>query len=73
MDWLAATCELLGVWMIGNKSRWGFALCLGCNAAWIYVSVTTGVYGLGAISVLMAAVNVRNFNRWSKEVACERK
>lgn len=65
MDWLAALLELAGVWLVGSCNRWGFILALCCNAIWIAVAARSGLWGLAAISVAMAGVNIRNFRRWS--------
>lgn len=67
MDTLAGILELAGVYLVGNRSRWGFALCLGCNALWSIVAVKSGLSGLLGVSLVMAVVNTRNFHKWSRE------
>ena len=64
MDWIAGILELTGDWTIGNKRKVGFILKLLCNFAWIYVAVTTKVYGLLIVVVPAIFVNIRNFAKW---------
>lgn len=67
MDWLAGAIEFCGVYLVGNRNRYGFLLNLSCNGLWIYVAYRSGVYGLIPVSLLMAVVNVRNFAKWTME------
>lgn len=66
MDWFAGLAELCGVWMVGNRNRWGFAVCMICNVAWIVVASQTGVYGLIPVSLAMLVINGRNFHKWRR-------
>ena len=67
MDWIAGILELSGDWTIGNKKKFGFILKFLCNLAWIYVALTTKVYGLLIVVVPAVFVNIRNYTKWAKE------
>jgi hypothetical protein len=64
MDIVASILELLGLWLIGNRTRLGFVCSLFGCAAWCYVAVTREVYGLLIIGVAAIIINARNWWRW---------
>ncbi len=67
MDWLAAALELLAIWIVGNKNRWGWLLgCAGC-LCWMVVSYRTGVHGLLLVAIPAFLTDIRNFVKWSRE------
>ena len=66
LDWLAASFELSGNWLIGNKRRVGFLLCIVCNILWVIVAFKTGVYGLLLVVIPAFFINTRNFLKWRK-------
>ncbi len=67
MDWVAGFMELLGGWLIGSKKKAGFVSnFIGC-IIWVYVSVTTEIYGLLLVVVPGLFVNMRNYAKWLKE------
>lgn len=67
MDWLASVSELVGGWMVGSRSRYGFLVNLVGNILWIAVALTTEVKGLILVSVAMGVVNARNFLLWGRQ------
>jgi len=67
MDFVAGIFELLGLWCVGNKNRWGFvANFIGC-CAWIWVAFHCHIYGLLIIVIPALGVNIRNFIKWSSK------
>jgi len=67
MDWLAGILELFGGWLVGNKKKIGFiSNILGCSI-WIYVALTTHVYGLLIVVIPALFVNTRNYIKWRRE------
>lgn len=67
MDILAGIFELLGVWLIGNKNKYGFLVFIASALFWIIVSLKTGVYGLLIAVIPNTILNAYNFRKWSKE------
>lgn len=67
MDILAAACELIGAYLIGEKKRIAFIFnIVGC-LAWVYVAVTKGIYGLLIVCVSAIIINLKNYIRWRHE------
>jgi len=66
LDWLAASCELLASWLIGNKHRIGFILNIIGNVTWIYVALTRGIPGLLLVVVPAIGINAWNWYKWRK-------
>ncbi len=68
MDFIAGILELSGLYLVGNKSRIGFVLnLLGC-LVWIYVAVTTNLYGLLLVVIPAVFINIRNWTRWKNGI-----
>ena len=68
MDFIAGLLELSGLWIVGNKSKWGFILNILCGLCWItYVLINQHTYGLLIVVVPALIINTRNFIKWSKE------
>jgi hypothetical protein len=69
LDWIAGTLELIGLWKIGNKSKYGFIFNIICGLCWIlYVIFSKTAYGLLIIVIPALFINTRNFIKWSKEI-----
>lgn len=67
MDWVAGILELLDSWLVENKRKIGFiSNFLGCSI-WIYVALTTHVYGLLVVVIPALFINSRNYLKWRKE------
>jgi hypothetical protein len=67
MDWIAGVMELLGGWLVGSKKKVGFiSNFVGCSI-WIYVAISSHVYGLLVVVVPALFVNARNYLKWRKE------
>lgn len=64
MDILAGILELIGLWLVGNKSRIGFVLnFIGC-VTWSFIAYHRGIYGLLIVVVPGIFINIRNFVKW---------
>ena len=66
IDWVAGAFELIGSWCVGNKWKIGFISNLIGNVAWIYVALTTQIYGLLLVVVPSIVINTMNFFKWRK-------
>lgn len=68
MDWVAGVLELTGLYIVGNKNRWGFIINICCGLCWIsYVLYSRSTYGLLIVVVPALCINTRNFIRWTRE------
>jgi len=66
MDWLAGIFELIGLYVIGVKNKYGFLINILGNVAWIYVALTTGVYGLLLVVCPAIVLNTTNYVKWHR-------
>jgi len=67
LDWIAAAVALIGVFLVGQKNKYGFLVCMLSGFCWCLVAVSTGVYGLFLEVLPLFFLNLYNFNRWRKE------
>ena len=67
MDWIAGILELMGIWIVGNKKWVGFLFNMAAGAAWIYVSIDRGIYGLLLVVIPALFINMRNMRKWFGE------
>jgi len=68
LDIVAGSIELCGIWIVGNKCKWGYALGFLCCLIWIaFVLKTQTTFGLLLVVVPAMIINVRNFIKWSKD------
>ena len=68
MDYLAGIFELLGLWTVGNKRRYGFIITITGLVCWLmYVILTNSTYGLMIIVIPAIVINFRNFIKWGRE------
>jgi len=62
-----AAIGIVGIYLAGNKSLWGWAVSFGAQILWLVFAVVTGQYGFILSSVVYGWVYGRNFLRWRKE------
>ena len=68
MDWAAGLLELCGIWIVGNKCKWGFVFNAICCITWIIYVLSTGqTYGLLLVVIPALIINIRNFIKWNRE------
>ncbi len=67
-SWLASAAELTGLWMVGNKKKYGFLVSIIGNLIWVAVALL-GLPATGLLLVVIPAIviNIRNFFKWKKE------
>ena len=64
VDFIAAGFDLLGLHIIGNKRRFGFIINMIADLVWIYVGISSRLYGLVVIASVALGLNMRNFLKW---------
>lgn len=68
VSWIAAATELFGIWVVGNKNKWGFIINIVAGLMWIAVAVfNLPAQGLLLVVVPALFINTRNFIRWRRE------
>jgi len=67
LSWIAGGIELLAIWVVGNKNKWGFVIHLVGGSLWTYIGITNPeVRGLLVVTLPALVINIRNFIKWKK-------
>lgn len=63
----AGILELLAVYLVGIKNKYGFIAGILGNILWItFVILTKGSYGLLVVSPVAFILNIKGYYYWSK-------
>lgn len=66
-----AAVGILGIWLAGRKSLWGWAVGFGAQALWIIYALVTAQYGFIVSALAYAAIYGRNWVKWRREARAE--
>lgn len=66
-----AAVGILGIWLAGRKSLWGWAVGVAAQALWIMYALVTGQYGFIVSALAYAAIYGRNWWKWAAERQAE--
>lgn len=66
-SWCLAPFGLLGMWVVGQRRRWGWVLSLITQCLWAGYAVGTAQYGFLLGTTAYAGVYLRNWLRWRTE------
>lgn len=65
LDFAAGVLTLIGVWLVGDKNRYGFCVAICSNILWIlYVLINDHTYGIILECIPLMILNIRNFIKW---------
>ena len=67
IDWLATVCGLTGVYLIGNKNRYGFLVMMIASLSWMAVGFLIGSVALIAGSAVFFGLHVRGWMKWRRD------
>lgn len=68
LSWIAGSVDLIGLWLIGSKSRLGFLVNILADFLWIWLAIEVPeTRGLLLIAIPAIVVNLRGFLRWKHE------
>ncbi|CAN5470037.1 nicotinamide mononucleotide transporter [soil metagenome] len=67
IDWLATVCGLTGVYLIGNKNRYGFLIMMIASLSWMAVGFLIGSLALIAGSAVFFGLHVRGWMKWQRD------
>lgn len=65
-DWIAAAFALLGTYLLGSKSKFGFIFNVFACAFSIVFAYLAGTLPIGLVNGLMLGLNVRGYLNWVK-------
>jgi len=66
IDWLATGCGLVGVFLLGNKNKIGFALFMIASASWVTFGFLTHSIAVIIGSSIFFFMHLRGFIRWTR-------
>lgn len=67
LEYAAFAIVLLGMYLIGKPSRWGFIVFIASQVLWLCAASIRDSDGLVLQSVTLIIVNIINYLRWKKK------
>lgn len=67
IDWLAVACNLTGIYLLGNRSKYGFASLMAGAFCWIIVGFMVSSFPLIGGNLISFALQIRGLLNWRKE------
>lgn len=64
VDWLATSCGLIGVWLLGNRNKFGFVLLMVASSSWITFGLIAGSVAVIIGSAVFLTLHLRGLIRW---------
>jgi hypothetical protein len=68
-DLVSAACGLAGLYLLGNRNRYGFLLCMAASAFGIVFGALAQSLPLLLLHVTLLFVNLRGFQKWQVRIA----
>lgn len=66
-DWLAMVCGLLGMYLLGSKSKYGFVCFMVGSSSWVVVGFLVGSLPLICGSSVSLILQIRGLLNWQRE------
>jgi hypothetical protein len=66
-SWLLAVIGVCGIFLVGQKTIWGWLILCANECLWIIYAITTKQYGFIAMALAYATIYIRSYINWSKE------
>lgn len=68
MDYIAGIFEMIALYVLGDKNRYGFVFMICGSLLWISYALYNGhSYGLLIPCVPAIFINIRNFVKWGRD------
>ena len=65
LDWLAMVLTFSAIYLLGNKSRYGFLIMMAGNLCWSAIGVWAHSYAMVLANLGFFLMNVRGFVKWA--------
>ena len=65
IDWLAMCLTFAAIYLLGNKSRWGFIVMMTGNLGWSAIGLWAHSYAMVLANLGFFSMNVRGFVKWA--------
>ena len=66
IDWLATVCGLTGVYLLGNKNKYGFLVFMMASLSWIAVGIFIGSFAIIIGSSIFFIMHLCGWFNWSR-------
>jgi hypothetical protein len=66
-DWLAMFCGLLGMYLLGSRSKYGFIFCMLGSLNWLVVGIFINSFPLIFGSSIFVILQIRGLISWHKK------
>ncbi len=63
-DWLAMFCGLLGMFLLGSRSKYGFVFCMFGSSSWFVVGFLVNSFPLIFGSTIFIILQIRGLLNW---------
>ncbi len=67
VDWLATAAGLTGVYLLGNRSKFGFVLFMLSSTSWSIFGVMSGSIAMTVGSMIFFTMHLRGFLAWRRD------
>ena len=67
LDWLAMLCGLYGTYLIGQKSKWAFVVCIVAGICGLTVALISMQFGFLVYNAIVIVLYFRSLRAWSRE------
>jgi len=65
LDWLAMALTFTAIYLLGNKSRIGFAVMMVGNLCWAAIGLWAHSYAMVLANLGFFSMNVRGYLKWA--------
>jgi hypothetical protein len=65
LDWLAMVLTFSAIYLLGDKSRYGFLIMMAGNLCWTAIGVWAHSYAMVLANLGFFLMNVRGFVKWA--------
>ena len=69
IDWIAMCLTFSAIYLLGNKSRWGFLVMMAGNLCWSAIGLWAHSFAMIIANVGFFSMNVRGYVKWAPPVA----
>jgi hypothetical protein len=66
IDWLATVCGLTGVYLLGNKNKYGFILFMAASLSWLGFGIMTSSIAMSIGSFIFFCMHFRGWLNWNR-------
>ena len=67
MDWIAMVLTFIAIYLLGNRSKFGFITMMAGNTCWVAVGFLTSSIAMVLANCVFLAMNARGWAQWQKD------